>query len=99
MSLGGDEMKSKIEELLENDELMEDGIVNFENGLMINDYDDSVDFVIFEYADRFDVYLNLYDEGEAPYRNILVMGSSENKESAMKIAAKKLSEEYEKNVH
>lgn len=96
---GDDELKSKLEELLENNELIYGGMISFDNGIMINDNGDLVDFAVLEYADRFDVYLNLYDEGEAPYRNILVKGSSRSMEAAQKIAKRKLNEKYEDHVH
>ena len=52
-----------------------------------------------EYLDRFDVYLNITDDGESPYRDILVKGSSKNKEVAKKIATRKLNNECGNITH
>ncbi|MHA6258374.1 hypothetical protein ACXYMX_00550 [Sporosarcina sp. CAU 1771] len=92
-------MKSKLEELFDNDETLGADSVSLDNWIMINDYGDAIDYVILEYADRWDVYLSLYDEGEAPYRNILVQGSSKDMDTAREIATRKLNEEYKKHVH
>lgn len=89
-------MKSKLEELFDNDETFAADSINNDIGMMINQQGDVVEYVILEYADRFDAYLNVYDEGEEPYRNILVKGSSKSKEVAMSIANRKLDNEYAK---
>ncbi|WP_438315349.1 hypothetical protein [Sporosarcina sp. FA9] len=89
-------MKSKLDELLDDDEIFAVDAISHDVGMMINKHGDAVDYVILEYADRFDAYFNLYDEGEAPYRNILVKGSSKSKEVARSIANRKLNNEYEK---
>lgn len=58
-----------------------------------------VDYLVLEYLDRFDVYLNITDDGESPYRDILVKGSSKNKEVAKKIATRKLNNECGNITH
>ncbi|HLT41948.1 MAG TPA: hypothetical protein VKZ95_04520 [Sphingobacteriaceae bacterium] len=86
-------LKSKLEELFDNDLTFGTDSLNFENGIMINQHNDMVDYIILEYRDRFDVYLNLFDDGEPPYRNILVKGSSSKKDVAKRIAVRKLNNE------
>jgi len=91
-------LKSKLEELF-GDEAFGTDAISHDNGFMINGYGDTVDYLVLEYEDRWDVYLNLYDEDEAPYRNVLVKGSSSSKEVAKRIATRKLDKEYENHVH
>ncbi|MBO0586447.1 hypothetical protein [Sporosarcina sp. E16_8] len=91
-------MKSKLIELFDDESFGTDAINN-DVGIMISDFGDMVDCLVLEYEDRYDVYLNLYDEDEAPHRNVLVKGSSKNKEIAKRIAARKLNKEYENLVH
>lgn len=74
-------------------------IVNYDNGIMISEYGDAATFVLLEYEDHFEVYLSLYDEGEPPYRDILVTGTSTDMEEAMVIASRNLSKEYKKIIH
>lgn len=90
---GGYSLKSKLEKLVEDDLSFGTDAVGFDNGFMQNQQGDLVDYMILEYEDRFDVYLNLYDEGESPYRDILVRGSSKKKEIARRIAVRKLNKE------
>ena len=91
-------MISKLEELFDDESFATDAI-GHDNGFTINDYGDVLDYMILEYEDRYDVYLNLCDEGEAPFRDILVKGSSKSKEVARRIATRKLNKEYENLVH
>ena len=91
-------MKSKLEELFDDEAFGTDAI-NHDIGIMISSFGVPVDCLVLEYEERCDVYLNLYDEDEAPYRNILVKGSSKNKETAKRIAARKLNKEYENLVN
>lgn len=96
---GGDNLKSKLDKLAESGELMGTNVVNYDNGIMISEYGDAATFVLLEYEDYFEVYLSLYDEGEPPYRDILVTGTSMDVEDAMKIASRNLSKEYKKLIH
>lgn len=88
---GGD-LKSKLLKLYDDETFGVDAI-SFNNGFVINSHDDLIDYMILEYQDRFDVYLNLYDHGEPPYRNILVKGSSKSLDVARNIALRKLDKE------
>lgn len=90
-------MKSGLEALF-NDGDFGTGAIGHDNGIMIHS-DFPVDYLILEYGNRFDVYLNLYDEGEAPYRNILVKGSSKKLEIVKNIAIRKLEKECENHIH
>lgn len=91
-------MKSKLEELFD-DESFAIGAISHDNGFLINDYGDMVDYVALEYENRWDVYLNHFDEGDAPYRNILVKATSEDKEGAKEMAMIKLKLEYGNRIH
>ncbi|MFD1929243.1 hypothetical protein ACFSFY_14465 [Sporosarcina siberiensis] len=88
-------MESKLDELMDDETFAVDAI-SHDVGIMFTEHNYAVNYLILEYADRFDAYLNLYDEGEAPFRNILVKGSSKSKEIAMSIASRKLNNEYAK---
>lgn len=90
-------MKSKLEELFDDENFGVEA-VGHNNGIMIYKSSVPVDFLILEYKNRFDVYLNLFDEGEPPYRNILVKGSSKKLETAQKIAVRKLEKEINTRV-
>ncbi|MBW8350791.1 hypothetical protein K0H71_15245 [Bacillus sp. IITD106] len=92
-------MESKLKKLFEDDPSFGTDSIGFDNGFMVNEQGDLVDYMILEYADRFDVYLNLYDEEEPPYRNILVKGSSRKKEIAQRIAVRKLNKEAYKHLN
>jgi len=92
-------LESKLKKLFEDDKSFAVDSIGFDNGIMVNEQGDLVDYMILEYEDRFDVYLNLYDEGEPPYRNILVKGSSRKKEIAQKIAVRKLNKEAYKHLN
>ncbi|RST59694.1 hypothetical protein D5F11_011370 [Siminovitchia terrae] len=81
--------KSKLE-MLVDDQQFGVGNKSVDTGIMINDHNDAVDYLILEFNDRFEVYLNLYDENEPPYRNILTSGKSRSLEVAKKIAVRKL---------
>lgn len=87
-------MESKLEKLLDDDNVLK-GVISYDNGFMINDHGDAVDYLMLEYKDRHDVYLNLFDGGVAPYRDILVKGSSNSIEVSKRIATKKLNKEYQ----
>ena len=91
-------MKSKLEELFDDATFGTDAI-NHDIGIMITDFGIPVDCLVLEYEDRYDVYLNLYDDGEAPHRNILVKGSSKNIEIAKRIAARKIHKECDNLIH
>ena len=88
-------MKSALEELFESNEDILKGVISYDNGIMTNEQGDTVDYVILQYKYRHDVYLNLFDEGKAPYRNILVKGSSINRVIAKRKATRKLNKEYQ----
>jgi hypothetical protein len=90
-------LKSKLEELFDDEAFGTDAI-NRDVGIMISSFGIPVDCLVMEYEDRCDVYLNLFDEDEAPYRNLLVKGSSKSREVAQSIAARKLNKEYENLV-
>ncbi|MBS4195787.1 hypothetical protein [Lederbergia citri] len=83
-------MKSKLKKLFEDDKSFGTDSIGFDNGFMQNQHGDLVDYMILEYVDRFDVYLNLYDEGKPPYRNILAKGSAKTKEEAQMLAIEEL---------
>lgn len=82
-------MRSKLEELFD-DESFAVGSTGYDNGVMVNQQGDPVEYMMLRYADRWDVYLNLFDEGEAPFRNILVKGSAKDKNTAKELAVEKL---------
>ncbi|OAK72697.1 hypothetical protein [Lederbergia galactosidilytica] len=86
-------MKTKLHELFERDKQFGADAISFDSGLMINGRKEVVYYMIIEYEDRFDCYLNLCDDGEPPYRNILVKGSSIKKEVAQQISVRKLNKE------
>ncbi|MHC8516963.1 hypothetical protein [Sporosarcina sp. ITBMC105] len=90
-------MKSKLEKLFDDESFGTDAI-DHELGIMIKD-GVPVDYLILKFKKRWDVYLNVYDEGMPPFRNILVKGSSRNKEVAKSLATRKLDKEFTNPVH
>lgn len=83
-------MRSKLLALYEDDEKFGIDAIDIQTGLMINPEKDVVEYLILQFPGRYEVYLNLFDEGEPPYRNILVSGKSKSLEVAKSIAVRKL---------
>ena len=82
-------MKPKLEMLITDNESFGSDAKNFETGIMINEFNDSIDSVMLEFDDRYEVYLNLYDE-RPPFRNVLAKGVAKNIRDAKEIANKNL---------
>jgi hypothetical protein len=91
------ERKSKLIALFD-DEHFGTNAIDTEAGIMVNEYDDGVYYLIFTFADRVEVYLNLYDE-EAPYRNFLGEGAAEEIEVAKAHAVADLNKQAYSNIH
>ncbi|MFJ8264782.1 hypothetical protein [Peribacillus asahii] len=89
--------KSKLIELYD-DEFFGTEAIDGEAGIMINEYNEVVDFLILTFEDRIEVYLNLYDE-EAPYRNILAKGVAAEIEEAKDRAIANLNRQVYINIH
>ena len=83
-------MKSKLVALYDDEEFATDAI-NSDVGLMVNQYNEVVNYLILEYQGFFHVYLNLFDE-EEPFRNILSEGIAPTLEEAQVIAVNNLNE-------
>lgn len=45
---GDDELKSKLEELFDNDESLGIDSIIFDNGIIVNDFGDAVDYMVLE---------------------------------------------------
>ncbi|OIK13579.1 hypothetical protein BIV60_13880 [Bacillus sp. MUM 116] len=80
---------SKLLELVDEKKFGK-GAIGFDNGFMINSHDDMVDYLIVEFEDRFEVYLNIYDNGKTPNRDFLAEGLAEDLEEAKEIAVRNL---------
>ncbi|WP_409290633.1 hypothetical protein [Peribacillus sp. SCS-37] len=52
----------------------------------INEYTDMIEFLFFTFEDRAEVYFCLYDDGEAPFRNILGKGTAATIDEAAQLA-------------
>jgi hypothetical protein len=83
------ETKSKMFSLFDDEEFAKDAI-DCDSGIMINQHKDVLNFLILTFEDRFEVYLELFDDGEPPYRDILGVGIAETLEAAKAIAVANL---------
>lgn len=92
-------MKPKLEALVD-DSNFGIGAINVETGVMVNQYRDMVDFIFLEFSDRFEVYLNIYDEKEPPFRNLLAKGVGGDLEEAKRVAVENLDAiAYKNRIH
>lgn len=82
-------MRPKLETLITENKNFGTDANNLETGIMINEFNDSIDFIILEFDDRYEVHLNLYDE-KPQSRNILAIGIAKSIDKAKKIASQKL---------
>lgn len=87
-SKGGISIKSKLVALYDDESFATDAISS-DAGLMVNQYNEVVNYLILEYQGFFHVYLNLFD-GEEPFRNILSEGIATTLEEAKEIAVNNL---------
>jgi len=83
-------MKTKLEALFDDENFATDAISS-DAGLMINQYNEVVHYLILEYQGFFHVYLNLFDD-EEPFRNLLSEGIALTLEEAQEIAVNNLNE-------
>lgn len=83
-------MKSKLVALYDDENFATDAI-NGDVGLIVNQYNEVVNYLILEYQGFFHVYLNLFDD-EEPFRNILSEGIATTLDEAKEIAANNLNE-------
>lgn len=84
-------VKSQLLSLLDDKEFGK-GAINHDVGLMVNEHNDVLNYFIIEFKDSFEVYLELNDEGEPPYRSHLAKGSGRELDEARRNAVDKLNE-------
>lgn len=89
-------MKSLLEDLFVDENFGIDS-TSMDTGVMMNEYNDLLVYMILEYNDRVEVYLELDDEDEPPYRNIMAKGIAGTVEAAKKIAVENLHKQAYKN--
>jgi len=91
------EHKSKLLSLLD-DEYFTVGLIDVKWGILMDDFDDPVIFMIFIFYDRVEAYFSLYDE-EVPYHNYLGKGVAEDIETAKEYALTDLDRQVHLNIH
>ncbi len=94
-------MKTQLEKLVE-DESFGLGALDNETGIMFNEHKDAVDFIFLFFADRVEVYLNLYDENEDSTaiigRDYLAVGIGDTLEEAQDNAVFELDKQAYSNI-
>lgn len=80
---------SKLEALFDDESFAKDAI-NFDSGLMVNQYNDVINYLTIEYEGFYTVYLNLLEE--EPYINLLAEGIALTIDDAKEIALKNINE-------
>jgi len=91
------ERKSKLLSLLD-DEYFAVGLVDVKAGVILDEFDDVVTFLILVFYDRVEAYLSLYDD-EAPYHDYLAKGVAEDVETAKEYAFADLDRQVHLNIH
>lgn len=83
-------IQSKLFSLYDDPNFATDAI-DFDTGVMINEYGDAILYLVLQYAENhFHVYLSLCDDGNPPYRDIMAEGIATTLEAAQDIAVKNL---------
>lgn len=88
----------KLEDLVEDKDFARN-FIDSEVGVMVNQHNDLITYLIVEYEESVEVYLELNDLGEPPYRELLAEGIAETVEEAKAIAVKNLNEMAYKNIN
>lgn len=91
------ERTSKLIALFDDEQFGTDAL-DAQTGILVNEYDDVVEYLILTFVNRVEVYLNLFDE-KPPYRNYLGTGAAEEIEAAKAIAITDLNRQAYSNIH
>lgn len=75
------------------------GIIAINSGIMIYKQSEALEWLSFEYKNRYEVYLLLDDMGDPPYRNHLTSGVGRTVDQARNAAVRNMEKDVFNKVH